>query len=71
MSNPSFLNVFNSSFNATNFLENHNYWKNSYTLSNWPDTRLTPCWTLDPNEEPISTGQKSTVMTHDTILAVY
>ena len=65
MSNTSFLiNVSNSSINTTNFLENHTLWKNSYTLSNWPYTRLNPCWTLDLPEEPLSTGQKSTVMTY-------
>ena len=66
LSNPSFLhNSSNSSFKKRNFLENHTtYWKNSYTLSNWPYTRLIPCWTIDPPEEPLSRGQKSTVMTY-------
>ena len=38
-------------------------WKHSYYLTNWPDSRLTPCWTLDPLETKVIQPKASQVMT--------
>ena len=47
---------------TTDFLENNSYWKNSYYLAKYPNTRLIPCWTLDLNETTVSKPKQSLVM---------
>ena len=50
------------------FLENNQYWKNSYYLAQYPNIRLIPCWTLDLNETTVSKPMKSIVMTLKIVL---